>query len=77
MRTLKPVLLIPLLVGVHTSIQAQTPPDAGSLRQQIEQQRSVPLPAARPERVATPPELKPPAGMKVRVKAFRFAGNTL
>lgn len=77
MRTLKPVLLIPLLVGVHTSIQAQTPPDAGSLRQQIEQQRSVPLPAARPERVATPPEIQPTAGMKVRVKAFRFAGNTL
>ncbi len=77
MRTLKPALLIPLAVGLHTIAHAQTPPDAGSLRQQIEQQRSVPLPAARPERVTPPPEIQPSAGMTVRVQAFRFAGNTL
>lgn len=66
-----------MLGGGCGSALAQTLPDAGSLRQQIEQQRSVPLPAVRPERVAPPPEIRAAAGMTVRVKSFRFAGNTL
>lgn len=57
---------------------AQTVPDAGSLRQQIEQQRELHLPPAlRPERAAPPPEIQAPVGMSIRAQAFRFAGNTL
>ena len=57
---------------------AQTLPDAGSLRQQIEQQRELHLPpAVRPERVAPPPEIQAPVGMTIQLQAFRFAGNTL
>ena len=72
--------ILPLLaaMGWHVHSQAQSLPDAGSLRQQIEQQRTLPLPQAAPQpRVAPPPEIKPHDGMSVRVKSFRFAGNTL
>lgn len=63
---------------VSAGITAQTLPDAGSLRQQIEQQRSVPLPqAAPPTRLAAPPPIKPLQGVVVKVNAWRFAGNTL
>lgn len=57
---------------------AQVVPDAGSLRQQIEQQRERPLPQPeRPPRAPAPPEIRPPSGATVAVKAIRFAGNTL
>ena len=57
---------------------AQAVPDAGSLRQQIEQQRERPLPLPeRPQRAPVPPEIRPPSGATVAVKAIRFAGNTL
>jgi hypothetical protein len=71
-------LLISLLFGSLTAAWAQALPDAGSIRQQIEQPRALPpLPQTAPPRTAPPPEIKPPAGMTVRVKSFRFAGNTL
>ena len=55
---------------------SQTTPDAGSLRQQIEQPRgSLPLPPASVRELA-PPEIRPPSGLSVQVKGFRFAGNT-
>jgi hemolysin activation/secretion protein len=66
-----------MLSGLHLTANAQTPPDAGSVRQQIEQQRAPALPAARPDRAKPPPEIRPTAGMTVRVRAFRFAGNSL
>lgn len=75
-----PLLLLPLPLALafHASSTAQTQPDAGSLRQQIEQQRSLPLPPAAPlPRVALPPEIQSLTGIRVRTKAFRFAGNTL
>lgn len=57
---------------------AETIPDAGSLRQQIEQQRELHLPpAVRPERVAPPPEIKAPGGITLQVKEFRIVGNQL
>jgi hemolysin activation/secretion protein len=57
---------------------AQSAPDAGSLRQQIEQQRELPLPpAVRTPRVTPPPEIKAPVGMTLRPQAFRFIGNEL
>lgn len=59
--------------------RAQTLPDAGSLRQQIEQQRELPLPSAgRPQQAATQlPEIKAPVGMTLRPQSFRFVGNQL
>lgn len=73
-------LLSSLLLGSLTAAwaQAQTLPDAGSLRQQIEQQRELHLPQAAPlTRVTPPPEIRPQAGLSVKVKAFRFTGNQL
>lgn len=73
-----PILPLLAAMGLHVHSQAQSLPDAGSLRQQIEQQRTLPLPQAAPQpRVAPPPEIKPHDGMSVRVQSFRFAGNTL
>ncbi len=58
--------------------QATGAPDAGALRQQIEQQRDLPLPpAVRPQRSAPTAAARPPAGATVTVRSFRFAGNTL
>jgi hemolysin activation/secretion protein len=57
---------------------AQTTPDAGSVRQQIEQQRDAPRPpTVRPPRVIPPPEIQPQPGVTISVKSFRFSGNTL
>ncbi len=75
-RWLSIVLAMAGMTGLHA--WAQTLPDAGSLRQQIEQSRAFPLPpAAPPRRVAPPPEIKPPVGMTVHFKSFRIEGNTL
>jgi hemolysin activation/secretion protein len=72
------VLSVVFLLFGFAPVQAQIAPDAGSLRQQIEQQREINLPpAVRPQRVAPPPEIKPRDGLSVRVSSFRFAGNTL
>ena len=68
---------LPIALGLSFSGWAQTPPDAGSLRQQIEQQRPLPLPAARPQSAPLPPQIQPTSGMTVMVKSFRFAGNSL
>ncbi len=63
---------------VAFSAVAQTAPDAGSLRQQIERDRALPQPRkAAPERPATPEPMQPSAGVSITVKQFRFAGNTL
>lgn len=74
-----PFLLLPLALGLQTNSWAQTAlPDAGSIRQQIEQQHPLPLPQAAPQpRVAPPPEIRQQTGVSVDVKAFRFVGNTL
>ena len=72
-------LIVLALAGTTgLNVLAQALPDAGSIRQQIEPPRALPLPpAAPPQRVTPPPEIQPPAGMTVRVKAFVLAGNTL
>lgn len=74
-----PVLLTGwLTLALPALTLAQTLPDAGALRQQIERERQPPLPGrATPERPAAPPALKPIEGVSLTVKAFRFAGNTL
>lgn len=68
---------LPIALSLSVSSWAQTSPDAGSLRQQIEQQRTLPLPSARPQSTPLPPEIKPTEGTTIRVKAFRLVGNTL
>jgi hemolysin activation/secretion protein len=59
------------------STYAQTAPDAGALRQQIEGQMPKALPGEKKPLTALPPEYKPASGLEVTVKQFRFAGNTL
>jgi len=73
-------LLTALLAAlIQFQTQAQTPPDAGSLRQQIERDRLAPLPPkSAVEKLVPPPEpMKPATGMVVTVRQFRFVGNTL
>ena len=70
--------LIPLLLLPFAAAQAQTVPDAGSLRQQIERERMPTLPGrVVPERAAEPAPMKPLSGTAIVVTGFRFAGNTL
>lgn len=57
---------------------SQTAPDAGALQQQIERERQQQLPKRiAPDKPAMPGAMKPPAGLSLVVKEFRFAGNTL
>ena len=67
------------LTAVASSLaQAQTPPDAGVLLQQIERDRTPQLPRKMaPERQVAPEPMKAAPGVVVNVKQFRFAGNTL
>jgi hemolysin activation/secretion protein len=67
------VVLLAGAGGVH----AQTPPDAGTVRQQIEQQQRAPLPPEAPQLFAPPPPLKSIGGTTITVHRFTFAGNTL
>lgn len=60
-----------------SSAYAQTAPDAGALRQQIERQLPQALPGETKPLTALPPEYQPASGMSVTVKEFRLAGNTL
>jgi hemolysin activation/secretion protein len=70
------VVVLPFLLGI-SSAYAQTTPDAGALRQQIERQMPQALPGEKKPLTALPPEYKPAPGLRVTVKQFRFAGNTL
>ena len=72
------LLSLSIAIGLHSPAWAQALPDAGSLRQQIEQERPQPLPPAAPSlRSAEPVEVKPQEGTRVTVTAFKFTGNTL
>ncbi len=66
------------LTGLLTasSLSAQTPPDAGALRQQIEQGRELPLPPSQPTKPADAKARPPASGLLVTVTAFRLNGNT-
>jgi hemolysin activation/secretion protein len=65
-----------LLAGASI-VHAQTRPDAGAVRQQIEQQQRAPLPPEGPQQFAPPPPLKSIGGTTVTVHRFTFVGNTL
>ena len=57
---------------------AQTLPDAGILQQQIDRDRKQALPpAALPSQAARPTEAKPPQGLTLEVKRFKFVGRSL
>ena len=72
------LLSLSMAASFHTGLHAQALPDAGSLRQQIEQQRDLQLPqAVRPGRVTLPKEIKAPVGITVRPQSFRLIGNQL
>lgn len=68
--------VLPFLLGISTAY-AQTTPDAGTLRQQIERQIPQALPGETKPLTPLPPEYKPAPGLAVTVKQFRFDGNTL
>lgn len=65
------------LLAAAGAAHAQTRPDAGTVRQQIEQQQHAPLPPAGEPLFAPPPPLKSIGGTTITVRRFTFAGNTL
>ncbi|HEY4215253.1 MAG TPA: ShlB/FhaC/HecB family hemolysin secretion/activation protein [Steroidobacteraceae bacterium] len=67
---------VALLVAASAA-QAQTKPDAGTVRQQIERQQRTPLPSEGRTLFAPPPPLKSIGGTKITVRRFPFSGNTL
>jgi len=72
------LVIMAALLAVPPVVQAQTPGDAGTFRQQIEQGQTPALPRkVLPERPLEPAPLKAQQGTTVTVKTFRFAGNTL
>jgi hemolysin activation/secretion protein len=66
-------------LGAQVSAQAQNPPDAGSLRRQIEQEQQPQLPARKAGELVKPGAVNNflPGATRVQVKAFEFVGNRL
>jgi hemolysin activation/secretion protein len=75
--TLMRVLAAATMLTAAASVAAQTPPDAGALRQQLEQQRRPVLPPNSGPRLAAPLPMTSLGGATVTLSAIRFAGNTL
>lgn len=74
----KALWVSPCIVALAHAQTTAVGPDAGSLRQQIEQPREFSLPqATRPPKVVPPPEIQVRDGVSVQVKTVRFAGNSL
>lgn len=79
----KPNALVFALVGATAALisssiaHAQTPPDAGALQRQIEQEQRQALPAKAAPQFALPAPMQSLGGATVTVKEFRLAGNTL
>lgn len=74
--------LVPPLVAMPGSLalgQTVAPPTAGTILQQLERNTVPRLPGRdeKPRAAPLPEEMQAPAGLKVDVKQFRFAGNTL
>jgi hemolysin activation/secretion protein len=73
-----PIAAALALALLSTGLSAQTTPDAGALRQQIEQGREANLPRqALPTKPATPEAMRPLSGVVITVKQFHLVGNTL
>jgi hemolysin activation/secretion protein len=72
------LLLCSLLWLLGLPALAQTPPDAGAIRRQLEGAASPALPPrAAPLDTAEPAPMTLPDGARVTVRAFRFEGHTL
>lgn len=75
------LLAIPFAAAFVTATgglaSAQNLPDAGALRQQLEQERRPALPVKAAPPLALPQPMKSLGGATVSVRAVRFAGNTL
>jgi hemolysin activation/secretion protein len=77
-RRYQPVALVwAASIAATGIVHAQTPPDAGTVRQQIEQQQRTPLPPKSEPQFTPPPPLQAIGGTTVTVHGFRFTGNTL
>jgi hemolysin activation/secretion protein len=62
---------------LYAQAQAQTPPDAGRLQQQIEREQQPLLPPKLPPAAAIlPPRMRALSGQTLTVTQFRFVGNT-
>ena len=71
-------LVVALTIPAASEVLAQTRPDAGTLRQQIETERNLELPKKlAPEKPAEPSAMKAAPGVTLTVTVFRFVGNTL
>lgn len=66
-----------VLATLAAGAGAQTLPDAGALRQQLEQERRPPLPPKASPQLAPPRPMTSIGGETVTLSAIRFAGNTL
>ena len=74
-RTTFPAIALLLLSG---SAAAQSAPDAGSLRQQIEQGQEATLPRkSLPSKPVAPEAMRPIGGVLAQVTQFKLEGNTL
>lgn len=71
-------LAIWLVLTSPLAAHAQTLPDAGAVRQQIEREIAAPPPGTNSRRLPAPTQtpVAPPGGASVDVRAFRFQGNT-
>ena len=70
------LLTLPCLLLPAVALAAQ--PDAGAIRQQIEQNQTSTMPRKiAPERPVEPATMQPQSGLITTVKSFRFVGNTL
>ena len=73
-----PFLLVPVLLGLSAAANAEAPPDAGALLQQIEKNRQPALPKKSTQDVRiAPPPLEALSGPSVTVKHFQVDGNAL
>lgn len=71
-------LLLPLLFSMFSTTVFAQAPDAGALRQQIEQERTFSLPGIDiPAQTVQPTPPAAPTDLAVTVNLFRFSGNTL
>lgn len=72
-----PFLFVPILLSVGAAAHAQTPPDAGSLLQQIEKNQQPALPKRANPEVPPPPSMDKLGTATVTVSRFRLVGNRL
>jgi hemolysin activation/secretion protein len=71
------LLMCATALAATVAAEAQTVPDAGTVLQQIEQQRRPALPPKSAPLLLPPPPMESIGGATVTVTSFAFAGNTL